>query len=162
MNCMAMNSFWQKLRPEGVNDFWGFHNLEAKIRNILVLAHNVSEERFPNLEDTMASKNSQCPCGNLTKENHVSDQEDEEGSDMWRDFSWLPVLLRRPPDGGRHSHFFEVDHFKDRCLKLEHKLQAVMAPSDPAYKGTHKKQSNLRSMLSSLSTVPPHILLQSR
>jgi len=52
MKCMAMNGFWQKLRPEGVNDFWGVHNLEAKIRNVLVLTHNVSEEHFPNVEGT--------------------------------------------------------------------------------------------------------------
>ena len=49
---MAINGFRQKLQPEGVNEFWGVHNQEAKIRNILVLAQSVSEEHFTNLEGT--------------------------------------------------------------------------------------------------------------
>jgi hypothetical protein len=43
MKCMATNGFWQK----GL-----MTSEEAKIRNIFVLAHNVSEEHFPNLEGT--------------------------------------------------------------------------------------------------------------
>ena len=54
------------------------------------------------------------------------------------------------------SHFFEVDHFKDRCLKLEHKLEAVIAPSDAVYKGMHKKakQSKITAFFTvTLSTI---------
>jgi hypothetical protein len=29
-------------------------------------------------------------------------------------------------DGLVH-HFFEVNHFKDRCLKFQHKMEAIMA-----------------------------------
>lgn len=118
MKCVAMNGFWQKLWPEGVNDFWGVHNQEAKI-NILVLAqcfrrtfHKSGGHWHPGILNAHG--------GELMKEDHVSDPEDKEGSDMWRDLSWLPILLRRPPDGGWCSHFFEADHFKDRCLELEH------------------------------------------
>jgi hypothetical protein len=37
----ALNGCWTKLWPEAVNDFQGFPKQQDKIRNILVLAHNI-------------------------------------------------------------------------------------------------------------------------
>ena len=37
----ALNECWKKLWPEADNDFQGFPNQQDKIRNILVLAHNI-------------------------------------------------------------------------------------------------------------------------
>lgn len=44
---------------------------------------------------------------------------------LWRVRSWLPVLWRRCPDG---RCVIDVDHFMDRCLKLQHEVEAVTAP----------------------------------
>jgi hypothetical protein len=39
-------------------------------------------------------------------------------------------------------HFPEVSHLMDRCLKVWHKMKAVMAPYKEEYKDMQKGQSN--------------------
>jgi hypothetical protein len=46
---MALSGCW-KLCPGGVNDFWGFPQLAAR-NNILMLAHKVSGQGFPDNTD---------------------------------------------------------------------------------------------------------------
>jgi len=39
-------------------------------------------------------------------------------------------------------HFPEVNRLMVRCLKVKHKMKAVMAPYKEGYKDTQKRQSN--------------------
>jgi hypothetical protein len=37
------------------------------------------------------------------------------------------------------NHFFEVDHFMERCLEFKREMEAVMAPYKEVYKDIQKK-----------------------
>lgn len=50
MKATPLNGHWEKLWSEAVNDFRGFMKQQDRIRNILVLAHKVPDEVFPDLQ----------------------------------------------------------------------------------------------------------------
>jgi hypothetical protein len=54
------------------------------------------------------------------------------------------------------DHFFEVDHFLERCLKYKRYMKAVMAPYKVVYKDMQKKakQLNITSFLTKSSVSP--------
>ena len=46
-----LNGCWEKLWSEAVNDFRGFMKQQDRIRNVLVLAHKLPGEVFPDLQE---------------------------------------------------------------------------------------------------------------
>jgi hypothetical protein len=51
MKATPLNGCWEKLWSEAANDFWGVMKQQDKIQNILVLAHKVPGEVFPDLQE---------------------------------------------------------------------------------------------------------------
>ena len=123
-----LNGCWEKLWSEAANDFWGVMEQQDKIRNILVLAHKVPGEVFPDLQkadipevlNICADKLTQGYLGKLIA---LSGMADEKESDSVGERN--QPIEERPPDDSAH-HFLE-DVLLQRCLKFKHEMQTVVA-----------------------------------
>uniref|UniRef100_UPI0035902DA6 tigger transposable element-derived protein 1-like n=1 Tax=Myxine glutinosa TaxID=7769 RepID=UPI0035902DA6 len=148
----TLNGCWRKLWPEAVHDFQGFPIQQDEIRNILVLARQVKEEGFADLEEADIVEVLESHDDELTEEDleelaAPSDKEDDRDSEGIVERPQLTIStvkkgLQMADD--LVDHLFEVDHFMERCLKLKREMDTVMAPSKEVYKDMQTKAKQMK------------------
>jgi hypothetical protein len=103
---MALNGCWKKLWPEAFCDFRGFSEKQEKIKDLLVLASDVLEERFQiveegDIQEAFDSHDAELTAEDLERLTAVSEPENEETEAVVERFQLTASASKRGPLDGR-------------------------------------------------------------